>query len=79
MTRILMSWLTQSEGHDLVDLAALSLSALMVRYAGAYVLVVRCLRHTRPEDRPQVLQAAAEVLRALHGRRTARRPPGTRR
>jgi hypothetical protein len=79
MARILVSWLTQSGGHGLVDLAAFGLSAMVVRYAGAYVLVVRCLRHTRPEDRPQVLQAAAEVLRSLHSRRTARRPPVTRR
>ena len=37
----------------------------LVRYAWTYALVARCLRQTRPEDRPAVLRASAVVLRSL--------------
>ena len=74
MIGILSSWLTPGEVHDLVNLAVLGLLTLLGRYAGAYALLTRCIRHTRPEDRSEVLLAAAEVLRSLRGKRSARRP-----
>jgi hypothetical protein len=72
MAPILASWLTPKEAHDLVGLAAIGVLALVVRYVGTYALVARCIQHTRPEDRPQVLQAAAEVLRSVRDKRSVR-------
>jgi hypothetical protein len=73
MTGILSSWLTPGEVHDLVNLAILGLLTLLVRYVGAYALLARCLRQTRPEDRSEVLHAVAEVLRSLRGKWSMRR------
>jgi hypothetical protein len=73
MAGILSSWLARGEVHDLVNLAVLGLLTLLVRYVGAYALLARCIRHTRPEDRSEVLHAVAEVFRSLRGNRSARR------
>jgi hypothetical protein len=74
MVGILSSWLTPGEVQDLVRLAGIGLLALLVRYVGAYALLTRCIRQTRPEDRSEVLHAVAEVLRSLRGKQSALRP-----
>lgn len=74
MAGILSSWLTPGEVRDLVSVAGLGVVTLLVRYVGAYALLARCIRHTRPEDRSEVLHAVAEVLLSLRGKRSVRRP-----
>jgi hypothetical protein len=65
MAAITGAWLTPSEVHYLEGAAMVYVLSALVRYAVTYALVARCLRQTRPEDRPAVLRGTAEVLRSL--------------
>jgi hypothetical protein len=73
MAAITGAWLTPSEVHYLEGAAMVYVLTALVRYVLTYALVARCLRQTRPEDRPAVLRATAEVLRSLRRPNSPRR------